>query len=239
MSFFLTSFPLQALCAGVGTAVAAIFTEYLSIKLKQKRKSESAKLDQIISVLKTDDEALKIAVSESVAKSMENGESAQKEVRDSIKRIEVKLAALNSPAREKAFEELISSYHEQALSQAKVQFWFSVFAATFGFGWIIVSGIQIRTDQLSTVFGITPGAVMDAVAFLFFRQASETQRRATELFDRLRNDKKSGEALALVGAIPNPMVKSIVQAQLALHMAGLKQESIDVIKFMELAEKKI
>jgi len=73
---------------------------------------------------------------------------------------------------------------------------------------------------------------MDTVAFLFFRQASETRQRATELYDRLRKDKQASEAIALVAAIEDIKVKSAVQAQLALHMAGLEPAPIDLTKFL-------
>jgi hypothetical protein len=42
---------------------------------------------------------------------------------------------------------------------------------------------------------------MDAVAFPFFRQVTEIRQRATDLYDRLRNDKQIAESIALVASI--------------------------------------
>ena len=77
---------------------------------------------------------------------------------------------------------------------------------------------------------------MDAVAFLFFRQASETRQRATELYDRLRRDKQMTESLRLVTSIEDLRVRSAVKAQMALHMSGLDPAPIDLTKFLSVAE---
>jgi hypothetical protein len=74
--------------------------------------------------------------------------------------------------------------------------------------------------------------VMDAVAFLFFRQASETRQRATELYDRLRRDKQMAESATLVGSIEDLRLRGAVKAQLALHMAGLQPNGIDLSSFL-------
>jgi hypothetical protein len=68
---------------------------------------------------------------------------------------------------------------KSGLGQARAQFWFSVVAATIGFAWILYGGAGISPDNLATVSKILPGVVMGSVAFLFFRQASETRQRAT------------------------------------------------------------
>jgi len=69
---------------------------------------------------------------------------------------------------------------------------------------------------------------MDTVAFLFFRQASETRQRATELYDRLRSDSKWSQAVALVESIEDERVRSAVKAQISLHMAGLQPSPMDL-----------
>jgi len=130
--------------------------------------------------------------------------------------------------QETAVEGLVANYHEQALSQAKVQFWFSIVAATVGFVWILYSGTGIQPDKLSTLSKTLPGVVMDAVAFLFFRQASETRQRATELYDRLRRDRQLTESASLVSSIEDVRLRSVVKAHLALHMSGLKPAEIDL-----------
>ncbi|MDF1724111.1 MAG: hypothetical protein P1U59_06285 [Alcanivorax sp.] len=125
-------------------------------------------------------------------------------------------------------QDLVNGYHQQALSQAKVQFWFSVFAAIVGFVYIINAGLKVNVDQLATVFNILPGAVIEAVAALFFRQAENTRERATSLYDRLREDDQANQARALIHSIEDEKVRSLVKAQVALHMVGLKPKELDL-----------
>lgn len=136
------------------------------------------------------------------------------------------------PEERDAVEKLILGYHEQALSQAKAQFWFSVVAATVGFAWILYGGSEISADNLATTSRILPGVVLDGVAFLFFRQASETRQRATELYDRLRRDKQVAESVALVSSIEDVRVRSAVKAQIALHMSGIQPAPIELTNFL-------
>lgn len=119
---------------------------------------------------------------------------------------------------------LVSEYHHQALSQAKVQFWFSVIGASSGFALIIVAIIMAlmqQTTTIQTVLQVVPGIAIEAVAALFFKQAAETRERATALYDRLRTDRERTYALSLVDSIDNSNVRNAVKAELALHMAGL------------------
>lgn len=125
-------------------------------------------------------------------------------------------------------QDLVNGYHQQALSQAKVQFWFSVFAAVVGFIYILNAGSKVNLDQLTTVFNILPGAVIEAVAALFFRQAENTRERATSLYDRLREDDQANQARALIHSIEDEKVRSMVKAQVALHMVGLKPKELDL-----------
>src|SRR6266516_3495197 len=143
-----------------------------------------------------------------------------------------KIAVIPEPQTIAAVESLITGYHEQALSQAKAQFWFSVFAACVGFAWILYAGADIRAESLSTISRIVPGAVLDAVAFLFFRQASETRQRATELYDRLRRDQQTSDSVALASSIEDLKVRSVVKAQIALHLSGLQPNPIELGSFL-------
>jgi hypothetical protein len=129
-------------------------------------------------------------------------------------------------------QSLNTDYHKQALSQANAQFWFSVFAATIGFVWILYTGTEIKPDSFQTWAKIIPGVVMDTVAFLFFRQADATRHRATELLDRLRKDWQMAHAIDLASSISDVEIKDMVKAQLALHMAGLKSSPIDLQKYL-------
>ncbi len=129
-------------------------------------------------------------------------------------------------------EALIHGYHEQALNQSSTQFWFSVIIATMGFAWILYFGLSFQSQDPVTALHITPGVILDAVAFLFFKQASETRQRATDLFDRLRKDKLSGDSIVLVASIEDARVRSAVKAQMALYMAGLTPTPINLSQFL-------
>jgi Cyanobacterial TRADD-N associated 2-Transmembrane domain len=126
-------------------------------------------------------------------------------------------------------KDLVQGYHRQALDQAKVQFCFSVAAATVGFALIIfmvttATSVQ-NADFISKVF---PGAIILSVAALFFRQAGETSQRAAALYDRLRSDNQKRRAFELVADIEDQTVRSVVKAEMALDMAGLEVDKIDV-----------
>jgi len=126
-------------------------------------------------------------------------------------------------------EELISSYHRQALSQAGIQFYFSVIAAAIGFGIIVYMVFTKSTSsEFEVVMKSLPGVAISSVAGLFFKQAGETRKRATELYDRLRIDKQMKQAMLLVGSIDDHKVKSLIQAQMVLNLAGVKYDPISM-----------
>jgi hypothetical protein len=137
------------------------------------------------------------------------------------------IAPSSGETREEEWEvvrRLVKEYHSQALSQAKVQFWFSVVAASSGFAIIIVAIVMALMKQTSasqTILQVVPGIAIEAVAALFFKQAAETRERATALYDRLRTDRERTYALSLVDSIDNSNLRNAVKAELALHMAGL------------------
>jgi hypothetical protein len=127
---------------------------------------------------------------------------------------------------------LVTEYHQQGLTQATVQFWFSVVAASIGFAWILYAGLQFKADAPATALKSIPGFVIDGVAALFFQQASATRERATDLYDRLRKDKQTDEALRLVDAIADDRTRSAVRAQLVLHLAGLTPNALNLEFFL-------
>jgi hypothetical protein len=129
-------------------------------------------------------------------------------------------------------EDLVTSYHQQALSQARAQFWFSVVAATVGFLYILFAAATADAASPTTYIKILPGVVVDAVAALFFRQAEQTRQRATELYDRLRRDQQTVRAEALADTIDDPNIRSAVKAQITLHMVGLTPKEIDLTSFL-------
>jgi hypothetical protein len=129
-------------------------------------------------------------------------------------------------------EDLVTNYHQQALSQARVQFWFSVMAATIGFLYIMYAASTADSSNPATYTKILPGVVIEAVAALFFRQAEQTRQRATELYDRLRKGRQMVRAESVVETIEDIRIRSAVKAQIALHMVGLVPKEIDLQSFL-------
>jgi hypothetical protein len=178
-------------------------------------------------------------VSSPVAQSKQIEEILQKQ----LGRTKVNLAKISNEiqtqirgtqARADFVDNLVSSYHRQALTQAGVQFWFSVAAATIGFAWILYAATS-AIDLMGLVKAV-PGIVLDGVAFLFFRQATDTRQRATDLYDRLRRDRQTTESLRLASTIDNERIRTAVQAQIAMHLAGLSAAPIDFAHLLSLGE---
>jgi hypothetical protein len=120
--------------------------------------------------------------------------------------------------------DLITSYHRQALAQSRVQFWFSVVAATSGFSlilYLVLHAAGAGSHPSDVALKALPGLTMDAVAALFFRQASETRQRATDLYDRLRSDNERSQALQLIESIEESPIRAMMKAQLAMSFGGI------------------
>jgi len=229
MSFDLLASVLTALV----TLLAAVLTTFLGARRTREKERAELDIDKLAVALQSEQASRRSAALEAVAQTLPVGLSST-QVSELVDQISTKMAALvPEPAKpHSAIEGLINNYHEQALGQARAQFWFSVVAATVGFAWILYGGAGISPENLATVSKILPGVVMDSVAFLFFRQASETRQRATELYDRLRRDKQAAEAVVLVASIDDLKVRSAVKAQIALQLAGLQPSPIDLSSFL-------
>jgi hypothetical protein len=225
---------VQSILAAFATVTAALVTQVIFRRQSSERKQAEMHAGKLAEMVKREAEIRRTAAVEQLLKRLPEGQQSVDTLFESLHRISTELSrAPPQPSAEfSAVENLIAGYHEQALNQAKVQFWFSVFAATVGFAWILYAGTGIDTQRLATALKTLPGAIMDLVAFLFFRQAAETRQRATDLYDRLRADKQSTEAMDLVASIEDVKIKSAVQAQIALHKAGLAPTPIDLMRFL-------
>jgi hypothetical protein len=216
------------------TAVGGVIATWIAEKRRRSRKAANDEIERIAGALKTDSAEgdifeLKNDTPRFSVRKPDGGRVIHAQIRTSS------APPAKVGAETDAVEGLISGYHEQALGQAQAQFWFSVVAATAGFAWILYAAADIRPDNAATVLKTIPGMVMDAVAFLFFRQASETRQRATDLYDRLRKDKQSAASVKLVSSIEDERVRSAVKAQIALHMAGLDPSPINLTNFLSTA----
>lgn len=220
-------------------SIGAIANTLFGKKIKQEKLFEE-RIEQLSSTIAAKaSEAKSLAVARVAEKLPKGGspEELRKEIEKSIQ-IRGDLILNNVNQGEISFvQDLVNGYHQQALSQAKIQFWFSVIAATVGFIYILISASGAAAESANILLKILPGVVIDAVALLFFRQAEQTRERATALYDRLRTDNQMEKAKELVNSIEDIQIKSAVKAQMALHMAGLKPKEIDLPTFLTEKEK--
>lgn len=224
---------IVTMATGIVSMFAGILAQWFARRLQREKQLEREQVEKIAEVVKLDESARRVSLVEAVVNKLPEKPDLSGQILQTVEEIALRVSRVEGASKQSpAVEGLVRNYHEQALSQAQTQFWFSVVAATVGFGWILYAGLEIRADNYLAVLKTLPGIVMDVVAFLFFKQASETRQRATELYDRLRKDKQMTEAIGLVGTIQDPIVKSTVQAQIALKMAGLEPEPVDLNKFL-------
>jgi hypothetical protein len=211
------------------TTLLGLLTSYLSVKFKRERDERKEDVGKMADLLKKEEETTKATIVHKVVERIPVGITPD-QLSSILEKVYTHLPVQTTTGgiAQTAVEKLINDYHEQALSQSRFQFWFSTVAATVGFGLIIYFGFTIRAENLRTVFNILPGAVIDVVSLLFFRQAAETRKRATDLYDRLRADKQISECINLVGSIEDIKIKSATKAQIALHMSGLQPNPLDL-----------
>ncbi|MEX1306990.1 MAG: hypothetical protein AB1Z19_00525 [Eubacteriales bacterium] len=126
-------------------------------------------------------------------------------------------------SRDKIVAELLKNYHDQALMQASVQFWFSLFAAVAGFVFIIITILNNthNMEWFDYVVKVLPGVIIEAVSVLFFQQSKEMRSRATKFFDRLREDEKIERSIDIAESISDEKMKSDVKSKIALHISGI------------------
>lgn len=215
---------------GSVAVVMGILANLLSSRLERQKKLENEKLKRL-------QETIYAKRAEQLARSVDDIsekipagislEELDKKIAEAVQSNVSTLAKSTTEALD-FVGELVNGYHQQALSQAKVQFWFSVAAATIGFAYILFAALRTTDGTLSVVLNTLPGIVIDAVAFLFFRQAEQTRERATALYDRLRQDNQVEGAREMVESIDDVQIRSLVKAQIALHMSGLSPKELDL-----------
>ncbi|GIG01265.1 TRADD-N-associated membrane domain-containing protein [Catellatospora citrea] len=118
---------------------------------------------------------------------------------------------------------LLQEYAVQGLSQSKISFRVSLAAASLGFVVILVGvGMAATGSSLEvTVVPLVAGAVVEAVAALFFVQDKRAQATMSAFFDKLRDDRRTDDAVDLMREVEDPSLKARLQAMLSLHFAGL------------------
>lgn len=113
----------------------------------------------------------------------------------------------------------VNEYHQQSISQSRISFWFSLVLAVLGF--VIIATSVFTFSDKSNYFGLVAGAIVDAVAALFFHQTNRARALMADFFDRLRTDRKLEESLKLCDATSNSILQDALRVRLALHFSGI------------------
>ncbi|NEA32021.1 hypothetical protein [Streptomyces sp. SID13031] len=111
---------------------------------------------------------------------------------------------------------LLETYHNQGLSQSRVSFGFSITLGVLGFA-IIAYAVLTKSPEIGAYVS---GVVTEAVAALFFTQSNQSRELMARFFDKLRDDRRLEEALALADGISDSRLKSTLQALLAMQLIG-------------------
>ncbi|WP_051677201.1 TRADD-N-associated membrane domain-containing protein [Maridesulfovibrio frigidus] len=230
----LASESVVTIMAGLISAVLGLVTSLLSSFYRKQQKEKEDEIEsiaekaksQVLKVKKTDDFSSGEVAGCGMAAGGRAGLNRSSELGRGVNE------TLNYDGR--VIQDLVKGYHHQALAQAKVQFWFSVVAATVGFVLIIYKAALISPDVFSSYMQIMPGVVIDGVALLFFKQSEQTRERATALYDRLRSDNQMLKSQCLVESIENKDISAVVKAQIALHLAGLDPKEIDLYSILNV-----
>lgn len=123
---------------------------------------------------------------------------------------------------------LLESYHNQAIQQANIQFWFSIIASIVGFAFIfMIIFLEENNVWYEYILKTFPGVIVELISALFISQAKETRERATNLFEELNYDNKIDKSVDIADTIENNDVKSEVKAKIALHIIGIKNDNND------------
>ena len=227
MSFLSHSDVLPALVAGLMTMLGASLTGALALKDFRFSKNKDRDIDLIAETVNAKVLEAQARATEAILTAGEAGKVGGIRIDKISAGGSITIAPLSAEDRQ-LIENLVTNYHQQALSQARVQFWFSVIAATIGFIYILYGAITARNEYVFDYLKVTPGVIIDAIAVLFFKQAEQTRQRATELYDRLRTDRQMLRAETVVNTIEDVSIRSAVKAQITLHMVGLAPKEIDL-----------
>lgn len=220
------------LCFGLYAVLNTIGFKIGKFELRNKKNNLDQQISEIASIVNKKKEDTKSMNSADIqnlyssitvaspTKNTPNYDLILKQITDKIEKIE------DQKLEDRTWslvEGLIQSYHKQALRQASIQFWFSLIAAVVGFGIVLYAFIYNAPGKSAMDVTLTalPGLIIDLVAALFFKQAEQTRQRATELYDRLRNDNKRTIAIELIDSIDNEDLRSVVKAQLAIKIGGV------------------
>ncbi len=229
---------LKVLDSSTATMIAGLIAGMLGIlssvflsRIQRMREFEIERLKEVQATLKAKMEETQSSSIAQISRELPSGLSSEELIGRISQIVKASISDIATKTGKDSLgfvSELVTGYHQQALSQARVQFWFSIVAATVGFAYILFAATRTMDGSFNVTLNVLPGVVIDAVALLFFKQAEQTRERATALYDRLRQDSQIENAREIVESINDVHVRSLVKAQIALHMAGLNPKELDL-----------
>lgn len=211
--------------------ITVVSTAIMDINHRIRSKESKTKSQELYKLVKVQEENSKVELVKNSFANIPSGLS-ETEYFDRIKGILSELSYNNiknseTNLQEKSIEDLIRTHHEQALTQAAIQFWTSLVASILGFVFIIIMIFLANGSQwYEYVLKVLPGVIIETVSYLFFKQSSETRSRATEFLNKLRSDDQISKSIVIADSIDDTKLKSIIKAKIALHICGIK-DSLD------------
>jgi len=120
---------------------------------------------------------------------------------------------------------ILAKYSAQGLAQSRISFLVSIIFAGLGFI-VILSGVGVaifaNKQATTALIPVISGAIVDAVAGLFFTVNARTQKVMVEFFDKLRSDQRVEDAMDIASKLPDTTMASKLQALLALNFTEMK-----------------
>ncbi|PGA51083.1 hypothetical protein COL86_27860 [Bacillus toyonensis] len=135
--------------------------------------------------------------------------------------------------------EVMNIHQKQALMHSRVQFYTGIIMSILGFAFFVYILFVSLDGSNNIALGIklTSSLIFEAIAVLFLKESHKLRESSKEYHDSLRENLKQQEAINIAGVIQNEEIRSIIQAQLALHMIGIKSETIDITKILDSNNK--
>ena len=201
------------LMASLVTTLFSIFSLLLS------KHSSSEKIRRENKELLSEIQQLKENNNESDSRDKATESSSEDKLKQEKKKIESK-----DPFDE-IVEKLITNHHEQALSQAKIQFWFSLIAACVGFFLIIlILFITGDTEWYNKLVMTIPGVIIEVVSALFFSQSKEIRKTSSDFLNHLREDRKFEKGIEIANTLEDDKLKAKMLASISLNLCGISDQ---------------
>ncbi len=222
--------------AGLGTVIAGYATTYIAYKSQKQKRALDEKQLEMVKSFEEKSELRKLEIIRDLKSDLPEDTSLNDILYAiSAGAIDIPVKLSSSEDNELVvFEELMSSYHNQALNQSSIQFWFSIMASVGGF--VLIAYMLLSVENVSEIEYVTralPGVMIELVAGLFFKQATDTRKRATDYFDKLRADKQVAKGIIIANSIEDKLLKSIAKTQIALNLSGIETEKLDLLNLIK------